>query len=62
VARFPQSGILESGWLLGERHLAGARRSQMSLRFGRVILFGVRPQYRGQSYQTFKCFFTRWRR
>jgi len=22
-----------------------------------VILFGMRPQYRGQSYQTFKLFF-----
>ena len=24
---------------------------------GHVILFGMRPQYRGQSYQTFKLFF-----
>jgi hypothetical protein len=22
-----------------------------------VLLFGMRPQYRGQSYQTFKLFF-----
>ena len=24
---------------------------------GHVVLFGMRPQYRGQSYQTFKLFF-----
>jgi len=24
---------------------------------GHVLLFGMRPQYRGQSYQTFKLFF-----
>jgi hypothetical protein len=24
---------------------------------GRVILFGMRPQYRAQSYQAFKIFF-----
>jgi hypothetical protein len=24
---------------------------------GHVILFGMRPQYRGQSYQAFKLFF-----
>jgi hypothetical protein len=58
VARYPQSGILESGWLLGERHLAGRTvLADVPCGSGRVILFGMRPQYRGQSYQTFKLFF-----
>ena len=58
VARYPGAQILASGWLLGENRLAGhtalvdARLGQ-----GHVILFGMRPQYRGQSYQTFKLFF-----
>ena len=58
VARYPDTQILASGWLLGEKLLAG--RSALvdePLGSGRVILFGMRPQYRGQSYQTFKLFF-----
>lgn len=58
VARYPDAQILASGWLLGEKLLAG-RAAMVDARLGqgRVILFGMRPQYRGQSYQTFKLFF-----
>jgi hypothetical protein len=44
--------------LLGEKLLAG-RGALVDARLGdgHVILFGMRPQYRGQSYQTFKLFF-----
>ena len=58
VARYPDAEILASGWLLGEQRLAGqAALVDERLGHGRVILFGMRPQYRGQSYQTFKLFF-----
>ena len=58
IARYPDSQILASGWLLGAKLLAG--RSPLidaPMGKGRVILFGMRPQYRGQSYRTFKLFF-----
>jgi hypothetical protein len=58
VAVYPASGILASGWLLGEKHLA-ARSALVdySLGSGHVILFGMSPQYRAQSYRTFKLLF-----
>lgn len=58
VARYPASGLLASGWLLGEEYLAG-RAAVVDARLGRghVVLFGMLPQYRAQSYQTFKLFF-----
>jgi hypothetical protein len=58
VARYPESAILASGWLLGEPLIA--RRSALvaaKIGSGHVILFGMRPQYRAQSYRTFKLFF-----
>lgn len=58
VARYPQSGLLASGWLLGERYAAGhSALAEISLGKGRVTLFGMRPQYRAQSYQTMKLLF-----
>ena len=58
LARFPESGLLASGWLLGERLLAGrAALIDAPLGSGHVVLFGMRPQYRAQSYQTLKLFF-----
>jgi len=58
IAQYPDAQILASGWLLGAKLLAG-RSALVHARMGKghVILFGMRPQYRGQSYQTFKLFF-----
>ncbi len=58
VARYPESGLLASGWLLGEAVIAKrAALVEAKLGEGRAILFGMRPQYRAQSYLTFKLFF-----
>ncbi|MBL8232205.1 MAG: hypothetical protein JNL98_27160 [Bryobacterales bacterium] len=58
IARYPQSKVLASGWLLGEKYLTG-RSALVEVRVGtgRVVLFGMRPQYRAQSWQTFKLLF-----
>jgi hypothetical protein len=58
VARYPESGLLASGWLVGEKVIAGkAALIDAPMGKGHVVLFGMRPQYRAQSYLTFKMFF-----
>jgi hypothetical protein len=58
VANYPNGNPLMSGWLLGDALLQN-RSAVMDAPLGRghVILFGFRPQYRGQSYGTFKMLF-----
>jgi len=58
VLRYPGRDVLASGWLLGEEIIA-ARSAVMDVPVGsgRVVLFGIRPQYRGQSNATFKLLF-----
>ena len=58
VASYVESGVLASGWLLGEKLIA--KRGALvdaKVGSGHVILFGFRPQYRAQSYQAFKLLF-----
>jgi len=58
VARYPDSGLLASGWLVGEKTIAGrAAVIDAPMGSGHAVLFGMRPQYRAQSYLTFKMFF-----
>ena len=54
VARYAVSKVLASGWLSGERVIAG-RPALVEARYGkgRVVLFGFRPQFRGQTWGTF---------
>jgi hypothetical protein len=58
VARYPEHDVLASGWLVGEKVIAGkAALIDAPMGTGHVVLFGMRPQYRAQSYLTFKLFF-----
>jgi len=59
LARYADTGSpLASGYLLGEKFLQGkAAALEVELGEGRVILFGFRPQWRGQTFGTFKVIF-----
>jgi hypothetical protein len=58
VARYPGDHVLASGWLLGEFYIKGrAAVVEVPIGQGEAVLFGMRPQYRAQSYQAFKLFF-----
>ncbi|HQU82870.1 MAG TPA: M14 family zinc carboxypeptidase, partial [Pyrinomonadaceae bacterium] len=60
IATYPKDpkNILLSGWALGAEKLAGkAALVEFTIGKGKIILFGFRPQYRGQSLATFPLLF-----
>ncbi|MBX3288818.1 MAG: hypothetical protein KF855_05670 [Acidobacteria bacterium] len=60
IARYPEkpADILLSGWALGQEKIAGkAALVEVTYGKGKIVLFGFRPQYRGQSLATFPLLF-----
>ncbi len=58
VARYPNTGIVASGWLKGEEYMAGrAAIVDVEMSPGRIVLFGLRPQHRAQTHATFPMLF-----
>ncbi len=58
IARYPSSGILESGWIGGEEYLNDRiAAAQVDYGKGRVILLGFAAQNRAQPHGTFKLLF-----
>jgi len=59
LAKYPTEGSpLVSGYLLGEDHLRGyAAALDVKHGDGHVLLLGFRPQWRGQTFATFKILF-----
>ncbi|MBI4875975.1 MAG: peptidase M14 [Acidobacteria bacterium] len=55
VAHYAKKDLLASGWVSGERAVLG-RPALIHARHGKgsVVLFGFRPQFRGQTFGTFK--------
>ena len=60
IARYPArvDDILLSGYLQGGEAIAGkAAAVDVPMGRGRIVMFGFRPQYRGQSHGTFRMLF-----
>ena len=60
IARYPEKpeNILLSGWAFGAERIAGkAALVEFTIGRGKIVLFGFRPQYRGQSLATFPLLF-----
>ena len=58
IGRYPAGNVLLSGWLEGEKAIAGkGAMVEVKSGQGRAILFGFRPQHRGQAHATFRLFF-----
>jgi hypothetical protein len=60
IARYPQRAedVLLSGYLQGAANIAGkAAMVEASVGRGRVVMYGFRPQHRGQPVGTFKLLF-----
>jgi hypothetical protein len=55
IARYATANLLASGWVSGEKAVLG-KSALVEARHGdgRVVLFGFRPQFRGQSFGAFK--------
>ena len=60
IGRWPDdpAQVLLSGWVLHPERVAGkAAILEVQQGAGRVVLFGLRPQYRGQSLVTYPLLF-----
>jgi hypothetical protein len=54
IARYANENLLRSGWLRGEDKLKNKiALAEVPMGKGRVIVFGFRPQHRGQTWGTF---------
>jgi hypothetical protein len=58
LARYADRDVLESGWLIGEKRIAGqAAAVAAKMGAGQVVLIGFRAQHRAQTHGTFKLLF-----
>jgi hypothetical protein len=58
IARYPNAGVVASGWLKGEELMSGrAAVVSVDTTPGRIVLFGLRPQHRAQTHATFPLLF-----
>ncbi|MCS7369509.1 MAG: M14 family metallopeptidase, partial [archaeon GBS-70-058] len=55
---YPESDIMQSGWLIGEKYLS-RKPALIDVKQGkgRIVLYAFRPQFRGQTLGTFKTIF-----
>jgi len=57
--RYAEDNLLMSGWALGENKYLSNKAAVMNIEFGEgnIVLYGFRPQFRGQSRGTYKLIF-----
>ncbi len=58
VVRYQNRDLLQSGWLIGEKHLANLA-AMVNAKYGKgqVVLIGFRTQHRSQTHGTYKLLF-----
>jgi len=59
IARYAQEDLLMSGWAMGEERYLAGRPAMVTVGMGsgKVVLFGFKPQFRGQPRGTYKLLF-----
>lgn len=58
IVNYAEDDVLMSGWAEGTRYIAGkSALARVPLGAGEVLLFGFRPQFRGQPRGTYKLIF-----
>ena len=59
IASYAEDDLLMSGWALGEKDNIGGKAAMVNIPLGdgNIVLFGFRPQFRGQPGGTYKLLF-----
>ena len=59
IVSYAKEDLLMSGWALGEEEYIAEKAAMMRVKLGNgnVVLFGFRPQFRGQPRATYKLLF-----
>ena len=59
IARYAEKDILMSGWATGQNRYLKGKAAMLNVKHGsgNVVLFGFRPQFRGQPRGTYKLIF-----
>ncbi len=59
IASYAEDDLLMSGWAMGEKEYIGGKAAMVNVPVGdgNVVLFGFRPQFRGQPGGTYKLLF-----
>lgn len=57
--RYAEDDLLMSGWAMGEKRYLGGKPAMMNIGYGEgnIVLYGFRPQFRGQPRGTYKLIF-----